>query len=115
MKKIKPTYLLTLQGELDVSPSLSINLNGTNNFDDSPELYFEDITNLLDFVNKLGSNHNIIKEKLSDIYFKDIDIEDEILEDKSTTILKLYFNMFNKDYINKYDWNTFSSIFNLNN
>ena len=115
MKKINPKYLLTLPGEIDLSPSLSINLDGSNNFDDSPELYFEDMISLIDFVDQLGNDNSVIKKNLDDMYFKDLDIAKERLEDKSSTILNLYFNMFDKDYINQDDWNIFSSIFNLNN
>jgi len=114
MKKINPKYLLTLPGEIDLSPSLSINLDGSNNFDDSPELYFEDMISLIDFVDQLGNDNSVIKKNLDDMYFKDLDIAKERLEDKSSTILNLYFNMFDKDYINQDDWNIFSSIFNLN-
>lgn len=115
MKKINPTYLLTLPGEIDLSPSLFINLDGSNNFDDSPELYFEDMINLIDFVDQLGNDNSVIKKNLDDMYFKYFDIVNERLEDKSSTILNLYFSMFDKNYINQDDWNIFSSIFNLNN
>lgn len=115
MKKITPTYLLTLPGKIDLSPSLSINLDGSNNFDDSPELYFEDMISLIDFVDQLGNDNLVIKKNLNNMYFKDIEIVKERLEDKSSTILNLYFSMFDKDYINQNNWNVFSSIFNLNN
>lgn len=114
-KLISPKYLLTLPGELDITPTISINIDGNEDFNDAPELFFNSIEDILEFIDNLSKDNSTIKEKISNIYFrnKNIDIDKEIVKDKSSTILDMYFSMFDVDYINKDNWKLFSMISNL--
>ncbi|MDD2518717.1 MAG: hypothetical protein PHG18_02385, partial [Bacilli bacterium] len=114
-KLISPKYLLTLPGELDITPTISINIDGNEDFNDAPELFFNSIEDILEFIDNLSKDNSTIKEKISNIYFrnKNIYIDKEIVKDKSSTILDMYFSMFDVDYINKDNWKLFSMISNL--
>lgn len=114
-KFISPKYLLTLPGELDITPTISINIDGNEDFNDAPELFFNSIEDILEFIDNLSKNNLTIKEKICNIYFtnKNIDINKEIIKDKASTILDMYFSMFDVDYINKDNWKLFSMISNL--
>jgi hypothetical protein len=112
---ISPKYLLTLPGELDITPTISIDIDGNEDFNDAPELFFNRVEDILEFIDNLSKDNSTIKEKISDFYFtnKNIDIDKEIAKDKASTILDIYFSMFDVDYINKDNWKLFSMISNL--
>ena len=114
-KLINLKYLLTLPGKLDITPTISINIDGNENFDAAPELFFDSIEDILEFIDSLSKDNWKIKEKISDIYFnnKNIDIAKETLNDNASIILDMYFSMFDVDYINIDNWKLFSMISNL--
>lgn len=113
-KIITAKYLLTLPGKIDILPTISINFNNSEDFKESPELFFNNLDDIFEFIDSLSKDNSIIRERISKTYFKDnISIGEESIEDRGSTLLDAYFIMFGTDYINKQNWSLFSMIFNL--